>query len=397
MAKLGEVAELNLGKMLDQKKNKGTKRKYLANVDVRWGSFNLGNLKEMPFQDSELERYGLKFGDIVMCEGGEPGRCAIWKEPLPGIMFQKALHRIRPHKELDYRFLYYGFLLRGRHNGFDGLFTGSTIKHLPKDKLALVEIPLPPLPVQRRIADILSAYDDLIENNRKRIALLEESARQLYREWFVRLRFPGYDRSHHVVGSLPKGWEYCRLPDMIDINPLESRPKSATIRYVPMAALSMTDMVIDCTVTELRENSTSVRFRNGDTLLARITPCLENGKTGFVNFLSQGEVACGSTEFIVLRGKTVSPAFVYCLARTDDFRETAIKSMIGSSGRQRVQSSCLAEYPVWQPPEPLLDRFDCFSRPLFKQIAVLSREAERLTSARDALLSRLMKGVRCEG
>lgn len=73
MVKLGEFADLDLGKMLDQKKNKGIPRKYLANVDVRWGAFNLANLKEMRFQDSELERYGLKFGDIVMCEGGEPG------------------------------------------------------------------------------------------------------------------------------------------------------------------------------------------------------------------------------------------------------------------------------------------------------------------------------------
>ena len=74
--KLGEIADLDLGKMLDQKKNKGTPRHYLANIDVRWGYFNLGNLKEMLFKDSELERYGLRYGDIVMCEGGEPGRCA---------------------------------------------------------------------------------------------------------------------------------------------------------------------------------------------------------------------------------------------------------------------------------------------------------------------------------
>ena len=103
--KLGEIAECKLGKMLDQKKNKGTPRKYLANIDVRWGSFDLTGVKEMRFLDSEIDRYGLRFGDIVMCEGGEPGRCAIWKNQFPGMMYQKALHRIRPNENVDYRYL----------------------------------------------------------------------------------------------------------------------------------------------------------------------------------------------------------------------------------------------------------------------------------------------------
>ena len=81
----------------------------------------------------------------------------------------------------------------GRNNEFSGLFTGSTIKHLPREKLAKVPIRIPPLSTQRRIADVLSAYDDLLENNRRRIRLLEEAARLLYQEWFVRFRFPGHE------------------------------------------------------------------------------------------------------------------------------------------------------------------------------------------------------------
>ncbi len=364
---------------------------YLANVDVRWGQFDLSDLREMPFEESEKERYGLRFGDIVMCEGGEPGRCAVWKDERPGMMFQKALFRIRPHKELLPEFLYYYFVDTGRRNAFSPFFTGSTIKHLPREKLSLVEVPLPPLSEQRRIVGILSAYDDLIENNRKRIALLEESARRLYKEWFVRLRFPGHERVP-VEDGVPKGWKRRFLPDLIEINPAEARPKTDSILYVPMSALATDGMTVDLSESEHRETSTSVRFRNGDTLLARITPCLENGKTGFVDFLAEGEVACGSTEFIVLRGKTVSPAFVYCLARTEDFRETAIKSMVGSSGRQRVQPACFDEYPVLEPERAVLKQFDRFAGPAFAQIATLRRESEKLAAARDALLPRLMKG-----
>jgi type I restriction enzyme, S subunit len=210
---LGDVADLSLGKMLDEKKNRGELLPYLANINVRWGELDLENLRQMRFEPSETDRYGLKYGDIVMCEGGEPGRCAIWKEPVPAMMIQKAIHRIRAHDCIDHRFLFYSFLHRGRLGGFAPLFTGATIKHLTLQNLAKLEIEFPELPLQARIADILSAYDDLIENNLKRIALLEESARLLYREWFVRLRFPGHEHTR-IVDGVPEGWERGQVSDI---------------------------------------------------------------------------------------------------------------------------------------------------------------------------------------
>jgi len=204
--------------MLDQNKNKGEPLPYLANVNVRWGEFSLDGLRTMRFESKEMDRYGLKFGDIVMCEGGEPGRCAIWKNQVPGMMIQKALHRIRPSEVLDYRFLHYSFLHIGQSNGFDQFFTGSTIKHLPSEKLAKVEVPIPPLPVQRRIAGILSAYDELMENSQRRIRLLEAMARALYREWFVHFRFPGHEKHPRVaspLGDIPQGWEVKLVKDIL--------------------------------------------------------------------------------------------------------------------------------------------------------------------------------------
>ncbi|MBU6174260.1 MAG: restriction endonuclease subunit S, partial [Planctomycetes bacterium] len=206
MQQLNEVADFRLGKMLDEKKNRGDLMPYLANVNVRWGEFDFRELREMRFEDHELDTFGLRHGDIVMCEGGEPGRCAIWKEQRPGMMIQKAIHRIRPHACLNHEFLYYTFLNLGMTGRFSPLFTGATIKHLPREKIALLEVPVPPLPEQIRIASVLSAYDDLIENNRRRMALLEESARLLYQEWFVRLRFPGHEHVR-IVDGVPEGWE----------------------------------------------------------------------------------------------------------------------------------------------------------------------------------------------
>lgn len=319
--------------------------------------------------------------------GATAGRSAITKIPLT--TNQACCNLVIDENKADYGFVFYSLKLRDSE--LEGLAKGSGQTNLNAGIIKSFEIPLPPLSEQRRIVGILSAYDDLIENNRKRIALLEESARRLYKEWFVRLRFPGHERVP-VEDGVPKGWKRRFLPDLVEINPAEARPKTDSILYVPMSALATDGMTIDISESELRETSTSVRFRNGDTLLARITPCLENGKTGFMDFLAEGEVACGSTEFIVLRGKTVSPAFVYCLARTDDFRETAIKSMVGSSGRQRVQPACFDEYPVLEPERGVLKQFDRFAGPAFAQIATLRRESEKLAAARDALLPRLMKG-----
>lgn len=216
--KLSELAELSLGKMLDQRKNRGTLLPYLANINVRWGTIHLNDLREMRFESHELKKYGLLDGDIVMCEGGEPGRCAIWKDETPSIMIQKALHRIRPGSLLDNVFLFYTFLHFGLTNAFEPFFTGATIKHLPQIQLARIEVKFPPLPTQRKIASILSAYDDLIENNLKRIKLLEEAAQNIYREWFVHFRFPGHEKVKvNAETGLPEGWRKVNLYDFTKV------------------------------------------------------------------------------------------------------------------------------------------------------------------------------------
>ncbi|HDG8034354.1 restriction endonuclease subunit S [Klebsiella pneumoniae] len=392
--KLEDVADFYLGKMLDKKKNKGDYRPYLANVNVRWGGFELDDLREMRFEDREKERYGLEYGDIVMCEGGEPGRCAIWKNQIPGMMFQKALHRIRPNATLDYRFLYYSFLNRGQEGGFDQYCTGATIKHLPRQNLAKVEVPVPPLETQQAIASILSAYDDLIENNTRRIEILEEMARRLYEEWFVHFRFPGHEEvsfKESELGDIPEGWEVRRLEDTVALNPRTKVPKEGEKLFVPMGALSESSMIVGS--LERKPGNSGAKFQNGDTLFARITPCLENGKTGFVDFLPEDQpTACGSTEFIVLRSVSLCPEMVYLLARSDRFRDVAIKSMSGATGRQRVRLESLVEFPVVQPDNATLEAFQRFVSPCFKQARTLALKNSNLRAQRDLLLPKLVSG-----
>ena len=221
---------------------------------------------------------------------------------------------------------------------FAATSSGAALPFLTVKVLAESRVSIPPLPVQRGIADVLSTYDELMENNRRRMTLLEDAARLLYREWFVRLRFPGHEHARRANG-IPQGWERLPTPEAVEINPTTKLSDEEEHWYVEMADLPTDSMVIQSAIR--RDGRSGSKFRNGDTLLARITPCLENGKTGFVNFMADGEAGRGSTEFIVLRSKRLTPEFVYCLARTYNFRENAIKSMVGSSGRQLCRKVAL--------------------------------------------------------
>lgn len=252
-----------------------------------------------------------------------------------------------------------------------------------------MDIELPKEDIQDRISDTLYIYDDLIENNNRRIKLLEESARLLYQEWFVRHRFPGYEHTR-IVDGVPEGWEKVPTADAIEVNPKTPLSDADEHWWVEMADLPINSMVIQNATK--RDGRSGSKFCNGDTLFARITPCLENGKTGFVNFMEVGEVGRGSTEFIVLRSKRLTPEFVYCMARTYEFRENAIKSMVGASGRQRVKESCFEKFFVLVPPQLLLTLFKESCEPLFQQIKVIYSQNQKLKAARDLLLPRLMSG-----
>ncbi len=132
---------------------------------------------------------------------------------------------------------------------------------------------------------------------------------------------------------------------------------------------------------------------NGDTLFARITPCLENGKTAFVQFLPSPErVAFGSTEFIVLRSKTLCPELVYLIARSNEFRDNAIKSMSGATGRQRVQEQCFNKFLFAHPDQQTVSTFSKVISPLFRNVYMIATKNKNLRRTRDLLLPKLISG-----
>ncbi len=334
-------------------------------------------------------------GDLIMAREAPVGNVAMIPEGLQPCLGQRTL-LIRPNKsKIDSRYLTY--LLIGPHvqHLIHSQTNGATVAHLNMKDVRDLALPqLPSLTAQRKIAAILSAYDDMIENNTRRIAILEEMARLIYREWFVHFRFPGHEHAKFVdseLGRMPDGWAVVPASDAIEVDPKTTVPRDGMKPFVPMGSLSEINFLID--KIEERTGNGGSKFRNGDTLFARITPCLENGKTGFVHFLPTPEaVAFGSTEFIVLRSHKLCAEFVYLLARSDEFRDHAIKSMSGATGRQRVRSECFGSYYLALPPTSILKQFTDVVRGFFDLAIVLDKARQNLRQTRDLLLPRLISG-----
>ena len=172
--KLGEVCISDLGKTLDSKKNKGNLYNYLCSVNVQWGYFDLTTLKEMRLEESELERYSVKQGDLLICEGGDTGRCAIWNSEEP-MYYQNALHRVRftPNTILPI-FCQYIMLYMKQNGELDKYSKGQTIKHLVKSALMSIPIVMPHITLQQEFADKIEAIEKQKELIKKSISEVED-------------------------------------------------------------------------------------------------------------------------------------------------------------------------------------------------------------------------------
>ena len=374
-------------------------------------------MDRVPLDQRKESKYLLQDRDLLFARQSlvlkGAGKCSIFFTDHELTTFESHVIRVRLNRSLADPLYYYYYWQS--HHGQSGIRNiveqGAGASGIRATDLATLSVAWRPVEEQRAVANILGTLDDKIELNRRINETLETMARALFKSWFVDFDpvrakiaqrntaspndiaqlFPGaFD--HSPLGSIPLGWKVVELPELIDINPRRpSLQKGESARYVPMSSMP-TSGHTPSQVTR-RSFGSGTRFINGDTLVARITPSLENGKTAYVDFLEEGQVGWGSTEYIVLRPKPIlPPEFAYCLARSSGFRDFAIQSMTGTSGRQRVQPAALGQFLLPCPPQQVGREFGRLIRPLIGRARMVANESRTLAEMRDAILPRLISG-----
>ncbi len=309
--------------------------------------------------------------------------------------------------DVDLKWFYYIV----KYVGLNHLKSGEK-PGLQRDTFRAQMFPFPEKDVQTDIALVLSALDDKIAANRDVNATLEALSSALFNSWFVDFDpvvakrdgkapvgvpaeaidlFPNHFENSEV-GPIPLGWRATRVDEAFELNPKRELARGEVAPYLEMADLPTAGHSPEAWVR--RATGSGMRFVNGDTLMARITPCLENGKTAFVDLLEEGEVGWGSTEYIVIRSKLPMPLPAsYLLARNEDFRAFAIQGMTGSSGRQRVGADVLGSYKLALPSDPrVLKAFGTVVEPFFRMAQASCSESRALAELRDALVGPLLSG-----
>lgn len=390
---------------------------------------------------AELRRFTVEANDLIISCSGTVGRISVIQANDPKGIISQALLILRPdvEKVLPYYLYYFLTSKAGAQELVNASHGAVQLNIAPRNVVEKIPVPLPAdIEIQKQIVQQLKVIDDKINVNRRINQTLEAMAQATFKSWFVdfdpvkakiaakqegrdALRaamsaisgksdaeldalppeqydplaataalFPE-EMDESELGKIPSGWFVRAMPDCIAVNPSRTLKKGSVARYLDMANVPTNSARVQNVVS--REFTSGSKFRNGDTLLARITPCLENGKTAFVDFLGGNEVGWGSTEFIVLRPKNGLPEpFAYFLCRDPDFRAFAIAQMAGTSGRQRVPNDCFGGYKLVEPAEAVAIEFGRLAGAALNQIKALDEEAKTLASIRDSLLPRLLSG-----
>ena len=320
--------------------------------------------------------------------------------------------------------------------------SGSTVKGIKQSELRKVLLPIPPVNEQIEIAHHVKTLSNKIELNRQTNQTLEQIALALFKSWFVdfepvKAKIAAKQAGANAeqieqaaicaisgktpeqlaqlnpqilqqlkttaalfpdalvdseLGEIPEGWDITVLGELLEFNPKRTLKSGTLAPYLDMKNVPIQGHLVDEVC--LREMASGTKFINGDTLLARITPCLENGKTAYVDFLEKDQIGWGSTEFIVLRPRNGRPTSLgYIMARLDTFRAKAIQTMTGTSGRQRASAQAIAEQLWINYPIELLNIYDLVAGCHLKKAKSNGDENNILSKLRDSLLPKLLSGA----
>ena len=391
--KIKEVGEIAGGTTPSTKKKEywDGRIPWLTPKDLRDYEYVYISRGERNITEKAVKECSLKFfpeGTVLLTTRAPIGYVAIAKNRITA---NQGFRNIVPHK-IKSEYLYY--YLKNVTDYLKSLAGGSTFGELTGTTLKEVLIPYPPPEEQSRIATVLSWFDDLIENKKRQNEILEKVAMAIFKSWFVDFepfKDEEFGYSEELGKEIPMGWEVDFATRLIDYNPSIRLEKEEVYPFVEMKQVYTNSAV--CEFSFRKFNGSGVKYYGGDTLMARITPSLEHGKTAFVWFISENEKGFGTTEFFVLHPKkSWLKEFIYLLAKNEDFRDTAINSMTGTSGRQRADVEALKSYLIPIPPPLIFQKFHSLVEPLFQKIILNQKQTMILRKIRDTLLPKLVFG-----
>ncbi|MGE5528602.1 MAG: restriction endonuclease subunit S [Patescibacteria group bacterium] len=342
------------------------------------------------FLTSKVAKYLLIDGDILIAmTGATAGKVARFRAKKINALLNQRVARIRP-KLINYDFLWAVVSSSEYQKKFYDLADGAAQPNMSGSQIENVEIPYPPAEEQKKIGLIIKNYDTLIENNTRRIAILEEMARLLYREWFVNFCFPGHEEVKMVdspLGPIPKGWEVGRLGDFADevrrsVSPEQVDPETPYLglEHFPRRSIALLEWDMAKNV-----QSTKLMFKKGEILFGKIRPYFH--KVGVAPI----DGVCSTDAIVIVPKKEDLFSLVLCTVASDEFVAYATQTSQGTK-MPRANWAVLADYRVVMPNDIILKRFNALIGEMVALIENLVFKTRNLRATRDLLLPRLISG-----
>ena len=355
-ADFGAIAETQLGKMLSKKSTIGVRsRPYLRNQNVQWHRFDLSDVAEMDFTTEESSKYELRRGDLLVCEGGKVGRCAMWQSPPSEMHFQKALHRVRPRTDIHSKWLEYFLRWSAETGRFAPHTSGSTIRHLPQRDLRQLQVPVPPCAEQKRIVATIEAHFSCLDFVEAALAVARAKLQALRRSVLAaafsgRLTNPT-DTTNTDPGQLPGGWRLASIADVAEVHLGRQRSprhhSGEQMRpYLRAANVTWDGISLEDVKTMNFDDADFDRFRltRGDILL--------NEASGSPNEVGKpavwdGEIkdCCFQNTLLRLRPRDLNRDYLYWYCYS-----SALSGRFGEAGRgvniRHLGKRGLAQFPI---------------------------------------------------
>lgn len=357
--------------------------------------FDFTNTMFVPqaYYDSLDSKRKAQKGDVLYSVVGSFGIPVYMRETVP-FVFQRHIAILRPNDVILPQFLYYTMLSRDFYMMADAAALGAAQRTVSLTALRNMKIAVPPMDVQKKIVDILSAYDDLIANNQKQIKLLEEAAQRLYKEWFVDLRFPGHETTP-IADGLPAGWTERIISDVCTKVGAGGTPGRNNATYWKPSSIKWfkTGELMDCWLLDSSEKiseeglaHSSAKLFPPNTILMAIYASPTLGRLGILTT----EAACNQAALCLMANESII-SWQWLYQKLYELRDE-FNAVAKGAGQQNISADVVKKKTILVPSKKYIDQYTSIAAPMFDSMRILQEQNARLQEARNRLLPKLMNG-----